>query len=138
MPDTLSKSDRKKTMRAVKGSKTSLERSLWSMLAGKGIRGWKQNCQGIIGKPDVAFPKEKVALFIDGCFWHKCPICNRPMPQTNIDYWEKKIARNFKRDEEVNNNLQDMGWKVIRIWEHEIKDKQKRLEILEMINNVIR
>ena len=77
----------------------------------------------IYGKPDFANFKKKIAVFIDGCFWHKCPSCFK-CPQTNKNFWKKKINGNVKRDMEVNLNYKNSGWEVIRIWEHEIKDKK--------------
>lgn len=126
MPDNLSKNDRVKTMRAVKSQGTSPERRLRAMLAGMGIHGWQLNYDKVPGKPDIAFPMKQVAIFVDGCFWHQCPECNRPLPETNRDYWKKKISRNVARDHQHNVKLTRMGWTVVRIWEHELK---KRLEL---------
>jgi len=74
----------------------------------------------LLGKPDIVFPKKKVAVFIDGCFWHKCPKCFKK-PATNKVFWMRKIDSNTKRDKVVNADLKKKGWKVIRIWEHEIR-----------------
>lgn len=124
MTDTLSSSDRKKTMRAVKASGTSLERIIWSMLAGMGINGWKKNDKSLPGKPDIVFYEEKIVIFIDGCFWHACPICDKPLPQSNSKYWKAKIEKNRIRDIENTKKLKQLGWTVIRIWEHEINKKE--------------
>jgi len=72
------------------------------------------------GKPDIVFPSKKIAVFIDGCFWHMCPKCSL-MPKTNTGYWTAKLNRNVQRMKEVNTALKNDGWKVIRVWEHEIK-----------------
>lgn len=98
MPDNLTPEDRRKTMQAVKGAGTGLERRLFAMLAGKGLRGWKKNIQEVLGKPDVAFIEQRIAIFVDGCFWHGCPDADRKLPETNRDYWERKIASNRERD----------------------------------------
>lgn len=121
MTDNLSPEDRKKTMRAVKGKRTTLERRLRAMLAGMGLRGWRLNYDAGIGKPDAAFVEEKVAIFVDGCFWHGCPVCNRPMPVANQEYWERKIGRNVERDRRYDAELKAAGWRVVRIWGHELK-----------------
>lgn len=92
------------------------------MLAGMGLKGWKKNCREVIGKPDVAFPIQKVAIFLDGCFWHGCPHCQRPLPQTNSEYWRKKIERNKELANIYQDNLSKNGWSTIRIWEHEMRD----------------
>ena len=126
MSDKLSPEDRSRTMRAVKGSGTSLERRLWSMLAGMGLSGWRRNAPDIPGRPDAAFERKNVAVFVDGCFWHGCPHCSRPMPKSNADYWISKIRRNVERDDETNRELSDRGWSIIRIWEHEMKDVDLR------------
>jgi len=124
MADNLKPEDRRKTMQAVKGKGTKLEKRLFAMLAGMRVRGWKRNISSIEGKPDVVFLCEKVAIFVDGCFWHGCPICKRKLPETNKEYWERKIKRNIELAKTHNQTLSDDGWTVIRIWEHEIKDKK--------------
>ena len=124
MSDNLKPEDRQKTMRAVKGKRTSLERRLFSMLAGMGANGWRQNATDIIGKPDVVFENQRVAIFVDGCFWHGCPVCKRKLPQTNHRYWEEKINRNKQLARTHNRRLRRRGWIVVRVWEHEIGPKQ--------------
>ena len=121
MGDNLNPADRRKTMRAVKGKGTRLENRLFSMLAGMGMKGWKKNVDSIIGKPDVAFIRQRVAIFVDGCFWHGCPRCKRKLPRTNRTYWKRKIERNIALAKLYNRRLRTDGWTVIRIWEHEIK-----------------
>jgi len=137
MTDNLSPEDRKKAMRAVKGKGTSLERSLFSMLAGMGIRGWRKNASDVIGKPDVAFDKKKIAIFIDGCFWHGCKTCNRPMPISNQEYWQQKISRNIELSKDYNARLRDSDWIVFRIWEHQIKNAIERVWIREEIRQIL-
>jgi DNA mismatch endonuclease (patch repair protein) len=120
MPDNLSPDDRKKTMRAVKSKATGLERTLRAMLAGMHLSGWRANASDLPGKPDIAFDRQKVAVFVDGCFWHGCPICLRPLPVSNHEYWETKIAANMARAERAQIALASDGWRFVRIWEHEI------------------
>lgn len=120
MADNLSPQDRRRAMQAVKGKATRIERRLWAMLAGLGVKGWRKNATDLPGSPDVAFEAEKIAIFVDGCFWHGCPVCNRPLPQTRRDYWQGKIERNIQRGHRSNQQLHAMGWQVVRIWEHEI------------------
>ena len=123
-------------MRAVKGQGTSLERKLWAMLAGLKIKGWQKNPKEIYGAPDVAFTKEKIAIFLDGCFWHGCPVCNRPLPINNSEYWKQKIEKNIRRASFVNNELAQNGWIVIKIWEHELKKKKNVPDIHKKILNI--
>jgi DNA mismatch endonuclease (patch repair protein) len=83
------------------------------------IVGWRRHLP-ILGKPDFAFPTLKVAVFVDGCFWHACPTHFR-MPLNNRAFWEKKLAVNRRRDRAVTLGLRRAGWRVIRIWEHDLK-----------------
>lgn len=119
-------------MQAVKGKGTSLERRLFSMLAGMRFKGWKKNADHVRGKPDVVF-NQQVAIFIDGCFWHGCPHCRRKLPETNHQYWERKIMRNIELAREVDESLGENGWTVIRIWEHEIGDMKARERVRQSI-----
>ena len=120
-------------MKAVKGKKTRLEKRFFSMLAGMNLKGWRQNASDISGKPDVAFINEKVAIFIDGCFWHGCPFCKRKLPQTNHRYWANKIARNVELAKFYNKRLRNDGWIVIRVWEHQIANDEKRRKVRSKI-----
>lgn len=138
MPDNLSPQDRQKTMRAVKSKGTSLERSLCSMLAGMHLAGWRQNADDILGKPDVVFDTEQVAIFVDGCFWHGCPLCKRKLPVANHLYWTQKIQRNVERAQTCNLKLADAGWKVIRIWEHQLRDAAARKQVQRQIRSAIK
>jgi DNA mismatch endonuclease, patch repair protein len=98
----------------------STEWKLRAALVQAGLRGWIMNPGDVPGKPDFAFSAQRVAVFVDGCFWHGCPICKRT-PSSNIDYWHRKITRNRTRDATVDTNLKESGWNVLRIWEHELK-----------------
>ena len=112
---------RSKTMKAIKGKgnkTTEIKFRLALVRAGK--KGWKMNQPDIIGKPDFYFPDKKLVIFIDGCFWHGCPKCGH-IPKTNTEYWREKITRNKKRDKSTTRKLRYRNYKVIRIWEHELK-----------------
>jgi len=137
MPDNLTPEDRRKTMRAVKGKGTSLERQLFAMLAGMRLNGWRKNAKDIIGNPDAVFPAEHIAIFVDGCFWHGCPRCDRKLPETNREYWVRKIERNTERDRQNTQALRDNGWSVIRIWGHELRDAASRSSIRSMIRQSV-
>ncbi|MEA3255673.1 MAG: very short patch repair endonuclease [Candidatus Altiarchaeota archaeon] len=124
MTDVLTKEQRSYNMSQIKGKNTQPELLLRKYLFLKGLKGYRLK-SSLIGKPDIVFTKYKIAIFIDGCFWHKCPGCF-VKPTSNINFWKKKIDGNVKRDKEVNKILKKQGWKVIRFWEHEIKkDLQK-------------
>jgi DNA mismatch endonuclease (patch repair protein) len=112
-----SKCDRSETMRRVKSGDTSLELSLRSHLWKMGLR-YRLKSK-LPGKPDILFPGRRIAVFVDSCFWHGCGAHCR-MPSSHRSYWDKKIEGNRNRDLEVNSLLSEMGWKVIRIWEHDL------------------
>jgi DNA mismatch endonuclease (patch repair protein) len=136
MSDNLKPEDRRKTMQAVKGKGTKLEKRLWAMFAGMGLKGWKKNANTITGKPDVIFINQRIAVFIDGCFWHGCPYCQRKLPKTNREYWERKIKRNVELARLHNEQLQRDGWTVVRVWEHEMVDTATiRARILHALEN---
>ncbi|MDI6743781.1 MAG: very short patch repair endonuclease [Thermodesulfovibrionales bacterium] len=118
--DTFSKTERSRIMASVKSRDAkSTELNFVSLLKEKGIAGWRRNYP-LTGKPDFVFSKFKIAVFIDGCFWHGCPRHCR-MPSSNVNYWNNKIEKNKIRDKQITKALKMKGWQVIRIWEHEIK-----------------
>ena len=88
-------------------------------------------------KVDVVFPTEKVALFIDGCFWHRCPE-HATMPTRNYDYWLAKFRRNMERDDSNDENLRRLGWRVMRVWEHEVKNTELAEIAVERVIRVVR
>ena len=115
----LTKKRRSEVMRSIRsgGNKTT-ELKLASIFRAHGIKGWRRR-QRVPGKPDFVFWRERIALFVDGCFWHGCPVhCRRP--SSNRDYWLPKILRNQKRDTVVRNFLKKGGWRVLRVWEHDL------------------
>jgi DNA mismatch endonuclease (patch repair protein) len=118
--DTFSKNKRSWIMAQIKsvGNK-STEYNLLKIFRQFKITGWRR-CYPLFGKPDIVFPKRRVAVFVDGCFWHGHPKKCR-IPQANRAYWLKKIARNIKRDKVVTRALKEKGWKVVRIWEDSVK-----------------
>ena len=101
-----------------KGNKQT-EQALLLLLRQNKVTGWRRHLP-LPGKPDFAFPKQKVAVFVDGCFWHGCPKCYT-RPKTNRKFWDKKREDNMARDKRVNRQLRRKGWKVIRIWQHALK-----------------
>jgi len=126
--DTFNKKKRSWIMAQIKsrGNK-STEMALRYLLRQNRIKGWRMNYP-VIGKPDFAFPKQHVAIFVDGCFWHGHPNLCR-IPKANEEYWKQKIAKNISRDRQVNKCLEQKGWKVIRIWEDRVKKPSTILRI---------
>lgn len=133
MVDVLTKRQRSYNMSRIKGGDTKPELSLRKLLFKKGARGYRTHYK-LLGKPDIVFPSKKVVIFIDGCFWHKCPKCFIK-PETRKEFWLEKINGNVKRDKEVNKFLNKDKWKVLRYWEHEIRkdvDKVSKKIIKEL------
>lgn len=98
----------------------STETAFLLMLRANRLSGWRRHVK-LHGRPDFYFAKEKVAVFIDGCFWHGCPKCGR-LPKSNIEFWQTKIEQNSARDRKVNRALRGEGVRVLRVWEHALKN----------------
>jgi len=121
MADTFSDEDRSEIMRKVKSNRNkSTELKLIQFFKENRIKGWRRNFK-LYGKPDFVFPKQRLAIFVDGCFWHGHD-CRNTKPKDNSDYWETKINRNKKRDVQVTDTLMKKNWTVIRIWECELRN----------------
>lgn len=110
-----------RVMRANKAKGTEPEIVVRRMLCEMGHPGYRLNWKKIPGRPDIAYPGRKIAIFINGCFWHRCPNCNLPLPKSHMEFWQEKFERNVERDKRKTSELEGMGWTVITIWECEIK-----------------
>lgn len=120
MTDTFDNDKRSEIMRKVKSKKNkSTELRLMMIFKQNGITGWKRNYQ-VKGHPDFVFQKERIAIFVDGCFWHGHD-CRNTRPQENQEYWRKKRERNISHDRKITTMFERRGWKVLRIWECELK-----------------
>ena len=117
--DNLTKEQRKKNMQNISSINTIPEQLFMNELKRRKIY-FAKHVKNIIGKPDIVFRRKKIVVFIDSDFWHGHHV-RFIMPKTNTDYWKNKIERNRKRDKEVNTELIHKGWKVIRVWEYDIK-----------------
>ena len=123
MADFVSKEKRSKIMSAIRGKgNETTEIALIKLFRRNKIVGWRRN-KKLPGSPDFIFPRERLAVFVDGCFWHG-HTCLKPRDSLKSGFWREKIERNKKRDKSVNNVLKKRGWKVIRIWECEIQKKK--------------
>src|SRR5689334_13112583 len=121
MADSISRKERSALMARVKSKgNRSTEIKVEALLRTAGIRGWKKHPARIDGSPDFYFPRAKLAVFVDGCFWHACPRCGR-LPSNNAEYWTRKIDSNRRRDNRIRRRLRSHGVRVLRIWEHELK-----------------
>lgn len=122
MSDIFDKSARSEIMRAVKSKDTkSTELALIKLFKENHITGWRHN-YNVKGHPDFVFLKKRIAIFVDGCFWHGHD-CRNTRPSDNAEYWVQKREKNMRRDREITARFERRGWIVIRIWECELKKK---------------
>lgn len=119
MADTRTPEQRSRIMAAVKGKNTTPELELRRALHAAGVRGWRNHYKVAAGTPDLAWPALKVAVFVDGAFWHGHP--SRHRVGRSGAYWDEKIARNVERDRRVDAELQATGWTVLRVWDFEVR-----------------
>jgi DNA mismatch endonuclease, patch repair protein len=132
MADVFSRQKRSEIMSRIKGrGNRATELRLVSLFKTYGIKGWRRSAP-VFGKPDFVFPSLRIAVFVDGCFWHGCPI-HGSVPGSNRDFWEKKLSRNKSRDRLVNKKLHDLGWKSVRVWQHELRRPEKVARRLERL-----
>ncbi|MHC3994339.1 very short patch repair endonuclease [Thiomicrolovo sp. ZZH C-3] len=129
-----------KTMSSIKAKNTKPEILLRKALWHSGIKGYRLHWKKAPGKPDIAFPGKKIAIFVNGCFWHRCPYCNPSMPKVNRGFWEEKFKKNVERDKKKIKELQKEHWRVLVIWECQIKKDSMRFvdriqKMLEAKNN---
>ncbi len=120
MPDVFTKAKRSEVMSRIRGrGNKDTELALIQIFRTHRITGWRRN-QLLFGKPDFVFPKHRVAVFVDGCFWHACPR-HANLPAGNRAFWRKKFTANKTRDRLVTRELRRRGWRVVRIWEHDLR-----------------
>ncbi len=127
--DTHTATQRSYNMSRIRSKNTVIETIFRKYIWSKNLKGYRIRSK-ILGKPDIYFPKKRIAVFIDGCFWHKCP-ADFVKPKSENNYWDKKIKKNILRDKKINKELEETGEKVLRFWEHEVeKDLEKCYSIL--------
>lgn len=120
--DSISPEHRSWNMAQIKGKDTKIEVRVRQYLFSKGFR-FRKNDKRFPGKPDVVLPKYKTVIFVNGCFWHMHEGCKQGrLPKSNVEYWEEKLAKNVANDKKHNQQLIEMGWKPITIWECELKN----------------
>jgi len=123
MADVFTKRKRSAVMARIRGEgNKATELALAGLFRLQHITGWRRHI-ALFGRPDFAFPRMRVAVFVDGCFWHGCPKCYR-RPGSNRRFWDRKLFRNRARDRLVTKTLRSLGWKVLRVWEHELKQPE--------------
>lgn len=122
--DSLTEVGRSELMARVrsKGNRSTELRAI-ALMESNGITGWVVHPPGIAGNPDLYFPEQRLALFVDGCFWHACPRCGR-IPKSRVAFWDAKIKGNRRRDRKVNAMLKQDGYRIMRVWEHSLRDNR--------------
>ena len=137
MADTFTKDQRNSIMRKVKSSRNkSTELKMIDIFKNNSITGWRRNYK-LFGKPDFVFSKQKCAVFIDGCFWHGHEGCRFfVIPKTRTDFWINKININIQNDKTISLLLENMGWRVIIVWECELKKEKREKTLCMLVNNI--
>ena len=122
MADNHSKEVRSKNMSRIRSTNSKPEEIVRKYLFSKGFR-YRKNVRTLPGCPDIVLPKYKTVIFVNGCFWHKHDCPRFVWPTSNEDYWRPKILRNVERDQKNAEALKNMGWRIITVWECELKKK---------------
>ncbi len=124
MSNVFSKEKRSEVMSRIRSKgNAATELRMMALMREHGIKGWRRNSVRP-ERPDFVFPGRKVAVFVDGCFWHGCPE-HGTQPKQNAEFWEQKLAANRKRDRLVTRTLRGRGWRVARFWEHDLARKRE-------------
>jgi len=111
-----------KSMKGNVAKDTTPELALRRLLREAGWSGYRLHWK-VAGRPDIAYPGRKVAIFVNGCYWHRCPHCHPSMPKSNAEFWAEKFRRNQERDECKRNELEEAGWTVLTVWECQVRDE---------------
>ena len=111
-----------KVMSANKAKNTKPELMLREALIEIGLVDFVTHVKNIPGRPDIAYPEIKLAIFVHGCYWHHCPKCNPNLPKSNTEFWKNKFEKNKERDKKKQRELEKEGWDVLVFWEHQIKE----------------
>lgn len=122
-----------KIMSSIRAKDTKPELILRKALWNRGIRGYRLHWKKAPGKPDIAFPGKKVAIFVNGCYWHRCPHCKPSLPKTHSDFWNNKFEKNIARDKKILLELKNLGWEIIVIWECELSTEEKLKKTLNKL-----
>ncbi len=137
MTDTISKAKRSEIMSRVKGKETTPEIIVRKYLFSRGLR-YRKNVKTLPGTPDIVLPKYKTVVLVNGCFWHGHKDCKHAhLPATNLDYWEKKIADNVERDERKRQELEKLGYKVLVVWQCQLKTKVRSDNLEKLYSDII-
>ena len=136
MADTHSKEVRSKNMSHIRSTNSKPEETVRKYLFSKGLR-YRKNVRRLPGCPDIVLPKYRTVIFVNGCFWHKHDCGRFVWPSSNEEYWHQKISRNIERDAENQKLLMEQGWRVLVIWECQLKKKVAAENLLQLYNDII-
>ena len=137
MADTVSKQKRSEIMSHVTGKETKPEIMVRKYLFARGLR-YRKNVKQLPGTPDIVFLKYKTAVFVNGCFWHGHKGCKYShLPSTNLEYWKKKIAENLERDERKTRELEKLGYRVLIVWQCQLKPNIKIETLESLYHNIV-
>ncbi len=135
MADIFTKAKRSEVMSRIRShGNRGTELRLIALMRAHGITGWRRNAP-LFGKPDFVFRTARLAVFVDGCFWHACPR-HATMPRNNRAFWKAKLTRNAARDREVTRTLRKAGWRVLRVWECALSTKRAAATIQRMVREL--
>lgn len=135
MADTHTKEIRSKNMSHIRSTNSKPEEIVRKYLFSQGFR-YRKNDKRLPGKPDIVLPKYKTVIFVNGCFWHKHDCPRFVWPESNKDYWIPKILRNTERDKEIYNILEGQGWRVLVVWECELKKKVREDTLRKLCEDI--
>jgi DNA mismatch endonuclease, patch repair protein len=110
-----------RSMRGNRAKDTKPEVQLRRLLRAAGYGGYRLHWR-VAGRPDIAYPSRHIAIFVNGCFWHRCPNCQPPLPKSNAEFWAEKFRRNTERDKLKEEQLVEQGWRVFVVWECQLKE----------------
>jgi DNA mismatch endonuclease (patch repair protein) len=110
-------------MQANRARDTGPERRLRRALREAGLGGYRLNWRSAVGRPDIAYPGKRVAIFVHGCYWHHCPRCYPYLPKSNPEFWARKFELNRERDARKCRQLEDAGWRVHEVWECDVRSR---------------
>jgi DNA mismatch endonuclease, patch repair protein len=125
-----------RVMSSIRAKNTKPELRLRKALLNTGLSGYRLHWKKVPGRPDISYPGAKLAIFVHGCYWHRCPHCKPAFPKTHLEFWTNKFQKNKERDERKIKELQGQGWKVLVIWECQIRDNlQEYVELIRKLKS---
>ena len=127
-----------RTMSAIRAKNTKPELFVRSLLSKARIRGYRLHWKNVAGRPDIAFPQKKVAIFVHGCFWHGCPYCKLKLPKTHRAFWKNKIETNKLRDARKVRELHHLGWRTVTAWSCRLKSERGKQNVTARVRAALR